>query len=156
MKKRLQKITDTILSFAAFILIAGVVLVILLQVFYRFVLKLPLSWSEELSRFLFVWMVYIGTYIALRRGIVLSITMFIDKLPKQIKKWEKIFSNLLMCFYLIIVLVQGINISIINLKQPSPVLRMPMGYVYFAIPAGAFLMLLNYVLNIFTCDDKEN
>ena len=147
MKKFIAAI-DNIVEWISAILAIGVVIVCLLQIVFRFIIQAPLSWSEELSRYLFIWFVYIGGYLSTRSNSQLGITFFVDSMPKTIGKVVSAFSQLLVFFYQAIVVFYGFQLVSRVMNQPSAVLRVPMGIIYAAIPVGMALMILREVFNL--------
>ena len=75
---------EEILLVSMFVLM---VLIIFIQVIMRYVFNNSLSWSEELGKFLFVWLSWIGISIGERRNEHIKITMLVDKLPPFAKKY---------------------------------------------------------------------
>lgn len=70
------RIVNFIMDTAAWVSVAGVLVVILLQIFYREIGK-PLAWTEEASRFLFMWMVFLGMAIGYRNVESARVTIFV-------------------------------------------------------------------------------
>ena len=79
-------VLNALLNFAKYAIIAiSVVMVIvtLAQVFFRYVIAAPLPWSEELARYCFVCIVFLGGAIGLSRGIHLGVDLFVNTLPHR-------------------------------------------------------------------------
>ena len=141
-------IVDNIVEWISAILAVGVVIVCLLQIVFRFIIQAPLSWSEELSRYLFIWIVYIGGYLCTRSNSQLGITFFVDSMPKKIGRMVSIVAQLLVFFYQAVVVFFGFQLVSRFMNQPSSVLRCQMGVFYDAIPSGMSLMMLREIFNI--------
>ncbi|QNB48151.1 TRAP transporter small permease subunit [Thermanaerosceptrum fracticalcis] len=130
------------------------------QVVFRYVLKESLSWSEELARYFFIWLTFIGASVAAREKSHICVAEFIARIKQnKLRKMLMVFANLLSISFLAILIRYGVPIAqrIIKLKQVSP--SMPflyVGIVYIAIPIGSLLMLFN-LLEIFieTWFDRE-
>ncbi len=111
-------------------------------VFFRFVVERSLTFPDELIRYLFVWMVMLGAAIAYRRGIHAAITMFTMALPAQIQRVVMVIATLIALVFFLVLLRQGIALTIVVMPQISPALEVSMSWVYGAIPVGgAFLMI---------------
>lgn len=117
------------------------------QVFARYVLTNPLHWSEELARYCFVWIVFIGAGAALKRGAHIAVDFFVMHLSKRSIRVLSIPVKALMAIFLVVVIVNAIPVIKKNMSQLSPAIGIPMGIVYLAIPIGAAIML------IYTLDD---
>jgi TRAP-type C4-dicarboxylate transport system permease small subunit len=78
--RRIAERAIDVLAIAAF---SGILLCVLLQVFFRYVLSDPLVWSEELARYLFIWCAFLGWIVASRKRSHLAMTFVVDKLPPR-------------------------------------------------------------------------
>lgn len=119
------------LIFFAFTLVGG------LQVFNRFVLGLPLSWSEEFQKFGHIWMVMLAIPVAYRRGAHLGMDMLLRLLPAPLQRGVGLVTEAL---WLVLALAIGrytLVIMQIAKNQDSPGLGIPMDYVYSGMVIGA-------------------
>jgi TRAP-type C4-dicarboxylate transport system permease small subunit len=119
------------LIFLAFTLVGG------LQVFNRFVLGLPLSWSEEFQKFGHIWMVMLAIPVAYRRGAHLGMDMLLRLLPQRAQRWVGLLTEVL---WLVLALAIGrftLTIMQVAKNQDSPGLGIPMDYVYFGMVIGS-------------------
>jgi TRAP-type C4-dicarboxylate transport system permease small subunit len=121
---------------------------ILFQVTSRFLLKVPLSWTEEVSRFSLIWLTFIAASLALRDNGHFAVDVISHRLAPKFRKYYQIGILLLMLVYLLVMLKTGITLVPIAHMQESPALDMHMSYVYLAIPCGAALMIINVLLKI--------
>lgn len=141
----LKKILDKFLEVLLMISVAVLVADVLWQVFTRFVMGKPSSWTEELATFLLIWVSLLGAAVALGRGAHLGIDYFTHKLPERNRIQTELFVFAVVSLFSFLVMVGG-GISLVMhtlaLEQISVALHIPMGYVYLAIPiSGAFLVL---------------
>jgi TRAP-type C4-dicarboxylate transport system permease small subunit len=109
---------------------------ILLQVFFRYVMNSPLYWSEEVARYAFVWLVFIGAAIASKRGTHIGVDYIVMHLPELPKNFLAIFVNLLVLSFIAYVIYMSAGVIKSNMTQLSPAMRIPMGYIFMAIPTG--------------------
>ena len=136
-------ILEKIISIVVAILLAAMVVIFCYQVFLRYVLHGANAWSEDLTRYLFVYTVLLGSGIATRRASHLTVDMFIDLLPKKVKLGLQIIFCGLIYFFLIFLFNEGVGLVQSTMNSTSASLRVPMAYFYLAIPIGAALMMLN-------------
>ena len=122
---------------------------VLFQVVSRFILKVPLSWTEEVSRFALIWLTFIAASVALRDDGHFTVDVISHKLSLENKKTYRIGVMLVTLAYLIVILYTGLELIPIAHMQESPALDLHMSYVYLAIPCGAALMIVNVLLRIF-------
>ena len=96
--KRICRLSDWInrcVQYIGFVQLSLMTLIIILQVFYRYVLGSSLSWSEESARFLFIWVVLLGASMGVKESFHVSVTLFKDMLPRRIKVTVDVLVNLL-------------------------------------------------------------
>lgn len=117
------------------------VIVVFMQVVTR-VTGIPMPWSEEAARFLFIWLIYLAGFIMIRKGLNITFDLVLDFLPDRI--WKVVFTavNVISMAFLIIVIVLGFQVAIMNMTQLSSVMRVPIGMIYLAIPIGSIGMLI--------------
>lgn len=113
-----------------------------MQVFWRYVLQSSLYWSEELLRYMYVWVIFLGIGIGIRSRIHVAIDAFVTLLKGRLRYALKMFIHLLTVIFLVLVIVIGIRFTLYNLGQISPAVQLPMSLVYLAIPLGGFFALI--------------
>ncbi len=124
---------------------------VLWQVFTRFILKNPSTWTEELAIFLLIWVALLGAAVALSRGAHLGIDYLVNKLSIKKKLCTEVFVFLCIAVFSLCVMVIGgtaLVISTLNLGQVSPALGVEIGYVYLAIPISGFFLVLYSVIGL--------
>ncbi len=126
---------------AVVLLTAVMVATIMLQVFCRFVLGDPLSWSEELARYAFVWITFLGAAVAYRHGGHIVVETVVVLLPRRLQAILAWLVDALMVLALVVLLVQGLNIVEVNSNVESTMLEIPMSWVYASVPVSAAIML---------------
>ncbi|MCX7786419.1 MAG: TRAP transporter small permease [Spirochaetes bacterium] len=123
------------------------IIMVVLQVLFRYVIKVSLSFSEELARFMFIWTVFLGSTIALRQRAHVSIEILVARLPKTTKRWFITLANTLSFVFYLTLIVYGIVMVTHAASQTSPALGLSMGYVYLSVPVSGVLFLLNHIVN---------
>ena len=129
---------------------AAMVAAIFLQIIMRFVFNNSLSWSEELGKFIFVWISWLGISIGERRREHIRITLIVDKLSV---KWQKIFeiiANILLLGILFVTLYY----AVILVKSQSHVhyagIKISTSWGYLSLVLGCAFMALRLIGGIFT------
>ena len=138
-------------GFGYFLLVVAtlvMVISILLQVFFRYAMNAPLYWSEEIARYAFVWLVFIGAAIASKRGAHIGVDYLVMHLPEIPKNILAIFVNLLVLFFISCVIYMSVGVIKSNITQLSPAMRIPMGYIYMAIPKGLGISFFYIVISL--------
>ena len=128
------------------VLMAILVVVVVASVVFRYVLLAPLSWSEEVGRYLMIWVGFLAASIAIQQGMHVGIDFVVTWVRPEVAAWLRRVSRGLTALFLIIVTAYGF-VLVINLwDQWSPVLQVRMTWPYLAIPVGCLLMLLELVV----------
>ncbi len=110
------------------------------EVIYRLILDRSLLWTEELSRYLFLWTIYIGAVVAYNKGSHVRIEILVRIFPAYWQKRINYFVQILSLIFLIIVLYYGRKIVFLNFNMYSDILEIPMGYIYSIVPISATIM----------------
>jgi TRAP-type transport system small permease protein len=129
--------------------VAVMTVVVLLQVIYRYLLSQPLYWSEELARFLFVWISILGAALSVQRRGHFGMDFFFRMLPDKGKRFLMFLIYLLMGGVVAVLLVQGIALVQKTAAQLSPAMEISMGWAYACLPAGSCLMAIHLLVIIF-------
>lgn len=137
-------------------LLTIMVLAVLWQVFSRYILKSPSSITEELARYLLIWIGVLGAAYASGQQAHLAINLLGPKLNVVNRKRLRIFINLLIIFFAIVVLIiGGGDLVLLNLElgQSSAALEVPLYLVYTVIPISG-LVIVVYKINEIVYSEK--
>jgi TRAP-type C4-dicarboxylate transport system permease small subunit len=131
---------------AVLIAIVGVMtVVVFLQVLYRYVFAQPLQWSEELARYLFVWLSIMGATLALQKKGHFGLDLFYKMLSNRFQRIVKFPVYLLMGIVIFVILFQGIILVQKTALQESPAMGISMGWAYASLPVGGALMAIHLI-----------
>lgn len=119
------------------------VIVVFLQVIFRFVLDQPLAWTEELSRYLLVWITFLGAGYAMSVKAHPSVELLYEKANSYVKKFMMVLSTAVTVFFFWQITTNSLEFIGRSMMQTSPALQIPMGYIYFVIPIASLLFILN-------------
>jgi TRAP-type C4-dicarboxylate transport system permease small subunit len=119
---------------------------ILLQVFLRYVVKASLPWSEELARYLMVWIGLMGASLAMHEGRHVGVTLLVDRLHGAARRLVAGIALLGVLWFLWLMISQGAVLVQNIWQQRSPALNLPMVIPYAAIPLGAIFMTVQALL----------
>ena len=149
--KRLAKILDAVLTRVLILLVLLLICSVLWQVISRYVFSSPSSWTEELARFLLIWISLLGAAYAFRNGMHLALDILPQKLSGSAANMLRVATLALIIIFSAAVLVYG-GASLVQLtwelKQYSAVLGLPMAWVYTVIPASGLLICLYALMAI--------
>jgi len=126
-------------SLEVLVVLLTVVMVILVffQVVFRYVFFLSLSWSEEFSTFIFVWVVLLGSAVAIRRREHLGINAIVQYFPKSVVRALELITNLIVVGFFVFVLVASWEVVMANMARRANTADIPMGYIRMALPLMA-------------------
>lgn len=124
------------------VFLIGMVLVVLTQIYYRFVLQKPLSWSEEVARGFFIWAAVIGAAIAMNEKLHTNLTVFFDKFPPKARFVVASVTSILTIVFFTVVFVYGMRLTMVAHMNTSPALKLPMSYFYASAPIGCGIMAI--------------
>ena len=96
------------------IVLSGMAVVVFLQVIFRYVLNLPLFWTEELARYCLVWSSLLGSAVAVKRGQHIAVDIFMERLPPILRRWLTIIALISVAAILTIILWGGIQLVAIT------------------------------------------
>lgn len=149
--KSLIRVIDTVLTKALILLMLALVGAVLWQVFSRYLFASPSSWTEEVARFLLIWISLLGAVYAFRTGMHLGLDVLPKKLSGRSARTLKVFTLVMvLMFSATVLLTGGANLVMLTweLRQYSAVLGLPMAFVYMVIPVSGTLICL-YALAAF-------
>ena len=139
--KVLDKVNRTVEMISAGML-AVMVVAIFLQVIFRSVVKSAIPWSEELARYLMIWVSFLGASIAVRRKGHIGVEALVRVLSPGKKRWVLAAANVLSMTFFAAMIVLGCRILEIVRLQLSPAMELSMAVPYSAILAGGILMFV--------------
>lgn len=137
------------------ILLAIMSIVIFLQVIYRYVLHASLPWSEELGRYILIYLTFLGASVAVKKNAHIGIEVIVKLFPRPISKALEWVANILSLAFFVILIVYGSKVVKITMMQLSPAMHVKMGYIYMAVVIGAVLMMIHLIARSFQIDEAE-
>lgn len=140
---KLYLLTIEALKYLVIFLSAAIVVVVTFQVFSRFVLQSPSSITEELSRFLLIWIGLLGGAYGYHSNAHLGLDIITNKLKGSLQHIVAITSHLFIMLFAIAVMIFG-GVSLVSLTfdppQISAALEIKMGYIYSVVPISGVLI----------------
>lgn len=147
------KTINFISDFSAGLLTIVLLVIVLLQVFSRLT-GLSSPWTEELTRYVFIWIIFIGVAIGFRNDESPRINFFVKLLPAKFQSVIKYSVFFLTLIFFIFLFVTGFNLLIAQLNEITPVLRISLAWVGLSIPVCALLSIFN-LIQFFISSNKE-
>lgn len=145
--KTLKNIINNIEEYISSVLLGAMVLLIFLQIIFRFVLNLPLRWTEETARYAMILLIYLSACSGVKKEKHIRIEAIHNALPQKAALVYWVISNIIWMLFNLVMIVYGINMAgyIYSTGQVSPVLHLPMGILYMVIPVCFTIMEIRIV-----------
>ncbi len=149
--QKITKVITKILEIFLIILMASIVIDVVWQIFTRFILRDPSSYTEELAGFLLIWIGLLGASYALYSKAHLGIDILTAKLEGSRRKLSIVSIYSLVILFAFFILVIGgmrlVNLTF-TLNQISAAMAIPMGYIYIVLPLTGILMIFYSIVFI--------
>ena len=145
---KLEWLSETLIA----VILAFMVLTVFIEVVMRYVFNSSITSSEELSRILFIWMVFIGIVLVLVKNRHVAFDAIQEAVPPFVKKILQTIALTAICIASFILMVYGYMYSEQNFAWPSPGLLIPFGYISLVLPisgAGMFLVSVCKLIGLF-------
>jgi TRAP-type C4-dicarboxylate transport system permease small subunit len=142
---RLVRSVDTVLKRLLVVLMLMLVGAVLWQVASRYLMRSPSSWTEEIARFLLIWISLLGAVYAFRNGAHLGLDLLPQKLGGTAgNRLRRLTLALVAGFSAVVLVVGGAGLVWLtwDLAQYSAVLGLPMSLVYLVVPTSGLLICL--------------
>jgi len=142
MLQRLSGILQRCTEVVVMVLMALLVVVVVMSVVFRYVLLSPLTWSEEVGRYVMIRLGFLAASIAVRDGLHVGVDFVVQWSPPALAVWLRRLARAALAGFLLIVTGYGFVLVGDLWEQWSPVLNVRMTWPYLAIPVGSLLMLV--------------
>ncbi|WP_300370827.1 TRAP transporter small permease [Brachyspira sp.] len=157
---KIKSYIDKCLFILLFFIVSSILVCICLQVFSRYLLKHPFVFTEELVRFLLIWLGLFGASYTFGRKGHIALTLILDKFKGNLKKIVNILINILVLIFSVLVLtIGGFKLILITKTQLSSVLTIPIWWVYIVAPISGiittFYQLYFMLLNLLNKGEQQ-
>ena len=122
-------------------LMIALVVDVFLGVFSRYVLHATFQWYDEVARLCFVWMVFLGAAMAVRRGAHFRLHLLIDRFGPRLRHATDLLVGLLVVLFGAILVAGGVAMWPVARRQVSDSLELSMLWFHGALPVGGALMI---------------
>lgn len=148
---KLLKLLDKNLErYLMLILLLGMTLVLGIQIVFRFVINDPLTWSEELARFMFIWSAFLSIGFCLKEGISLKIDTLISMFSKKVQAIIYMAGDIIMAVFFIYLLPASWEFAYASVLsgQTSAACHIPMYFIQISLMVGFALAAFRSIQNI--------
>ncbi|MCL7749514.1 TRAP transporter small permease [Halalkalibacter alkaliphilus] len=141
-------ILNKVLNYSMATCMALIAILVFMNVILRY-FNLGITWAEEISQFLFVWLVFLGAVIALVDNQHLRIDFLTKRLPTNLRRGVAILVNLIILYILWIILAGSWKLTILNMNMRAPVSGLPYSYLYGVGIVMSLGMAIVIIMNIY-------
>jgi TRAP-type C4-dicarboxylate transport system permease small subunit len=153
---RLAKtLLDKSLEWTCIVLLAVIAVDLLLGVFSRYVLARTFVWYDEVARACFMWLVFIGSAVAVRLRGHFGLNVLVELVPDPFKQAVLLITPLTMIVFSGALVRFGWDLTIHGASQSTAVIGMPMSWIYASIPTGGLLIAYYALLLLFEKRDTK-
>lgn len=124
------------------VLLAAMVFVIVAQVVFRYAVNVSLAWTEEVGRYLFVWICLLGAALGYRHGQHSGYESVVAALPPAAARWVMAGVDALVAVFSIVLVVASRELIDAGMGQLTPATQFRIAYVYIAFPLSGLITLL--------------
>jgi len=139
-----ERVLVTLNRWIVIAMMAVMVLLVFMNVVSRYIFNHSIIWAEEVSQYLMVWVAFLGAGLALRQGRHVAVEMLQDRLPATARRMTRHLVALLLIVFMGILTVLGFQFAHFAWDQETPVLNIPTGIPYLAVPIGALLLGIHF------------
>lgn len=150
----MNRVTNAYNKLEEYLLVGSLVFnvaIVFLQVIMRSVFNYSLSWSEELSRYIFIWQTWLGASVALKYNEHIKVELIFNFIKSEkAKRVIRIFANLVWLAFCLFLAINGWKLiqSMIGRNALSSGMRIPLAFVYISLPASSLLICLRLLPRI--------
>ena len=123
------------------LLVAAITVIVALGVFFRFVLNNSLPWTEEVAKFVMVWLAFIGAPVVLKEGGHIAIDFIPSRLPSLVGHAALMLIQVIVMVVLAVLVFQGWALAWNALPQIATTVDVSLFYIFLAVPIGSAMML---------------
>ncbi|MDR7869693.1 MAG: TRAP transporter small permease [Tissierellaceae bacterium] len=145
--KKGMKVLDKFEEIVLILLMVAMTISVVTQVFSRTVLNVSPSWTEEVARYMLVWITFIGASLGVKRGAHMGVEAFTMILPKKVQKIVQAVTLLICAGFTAVTCVNSISILQLQMAtgQVSAAIQLPMWIPYSGVTIGMLLMTIRFL-----------
>jgi TRAP-type C4-dicarboxylate transport system permease small subunit len=147
----LEKAMEYLVASIMFFLVT----IVFIQVLFRYVVQTSLPWTEEMARYLFVWLVFIAASVCVKKEAHLGIDVIVVHFSPRVQRHLYTLSLVVSLVFSIVVVYKGYDLLTRSGRQISPMLHIPMSLVYVIIPISYMVICLVLLWQIFRSVKRE-
>mgnify|MGYP006276957933 FL=1 len=146
----------TITMYVVMFLTALMVVTVLTGVLFRYVIRDPLGWTEELARYLMIWAALLAVSVGIRKREHVGIQLLVKKLPLKLGRVIILLVNIMVMIFLLVLTIRGYSMAVKGFRQLSLALGISMFWPLMAIPISGALAIIQQLILIIDIFNPDN
>lgn len=148
--RRIEAIVGIAIKFVIAVLLVGMVVLVFMNVIFRYFLNSAIAWSEEISRFMMIWLSFLGAVVAFINSEHLNLDIIVRAVPPKVSSALTILADLLVMFALGLLISGGYTLARETTLSgwTSPATDTPYGLIYMVVPLSAGLLFLQSAIKL--------
>ena len=138
----------------AMILLVGMAIIIIINVFMRYVLNSGLRWGEEVAKLLMVWFTFIAMAVGVKQGLHISLHLLPKKLPPKVESILVFLKDLTALIVGLVFFIYGIKLVQITSTSIMPATEWPSSMLYLILPIASVLIISEALMDILNIEDN--
>ncbi len=143
--RNLQYLVSNAAKLIIIFMMAVMSVMVIIQVYVRYVAKGSFPWSEELARYMMAWVAFLGSSLGIETGAHVGVELFVNLLPRKLRIGVKVIIKLGMLAFLAAAVKESYSLCLNVASQLSPALRIPMVWPYLSVPIGCIFMFIQLI-----------
>ncbi len=153
--RALNRVLIRLETYAVGVLVIAIVDVVLLQVLMRYLFSYPNPWSEEVSRFCFIWVSMLGASLAVAHRSHFRFDQVTRRLPPRARKAAERFAAAVVLLFALLLIGTGIALMGLTMGERSAALNLPVALVYAAAPVSGVFMAIHMLASPTVADSDR-
>ncbi len=141
--RKFSDIVDKIVSFFVIFLTLCLATLMAVGVFYRYVLNNAIYWSGEVSRYIFVYITFLGATVAYKRKAHVGIDIIIERFSEKTKKAISLIITICFLIFWLLILVKSFKLYPLFWLQKTATLEIPYAIPFTALPLSALIWIIH-------------
>jgi len=135
-------------------LLVGMAIVIIINVFMRYVLNSGLRWGEEVAKLLMVWFTFIAMAVGVKQGLHISLHLLPKRLPAWLNTILSLLKDVITLIIAVVFMIYGIKLVQFTSTSIMPATEWPSSILYMILPLAALLIASEALMDIFKIEDN--
>lgn len=152
--QRFLKAFDRVLDVSCVVAFVAMMIILCLQIFYRYVLSSPLTWSTPLSMFFFIWAIWLGGAAGIRDRTQIRVELADIYLPHSVNRFLTPAISLMCCAFLVLVIAKSFVIIQLQSSAIYDTLPFSRDVLFMVVPTIGLVMLISYIRVFFQQIDE--